>query len=98
MCVASAETPFSSSTANRPAWKSPIDGVREMLRVLKPGGKLAMAVWSHVRNNPFHYLFTDLFERHFAPEPPQPDAPDACRFAPRGKLLAAACGAGRRAR
>ncbi len=73
---------------------SPLEGVREMLRVLRPGGHMALAVWSQVRNNPFHYLFTDLFERHFEPEPPQPDAPDAFRFAPRGKLLQVAREAG----
>jgi len=100
--VASAqELPFEDSTFDAVVCRfgvmlfpSPLEGVREMLRVLKPAGRLALAVWGHVRNNHFHYLFTDLFERHFAPEPAQPDAPDAFRFAPRGKLLAVAREAG----
>jgi hypothetical protein len=73
---------------------SPLAGVREMLRVLKPGARMALAVWSHASDNPFHFLFTELFASHFEPEPAQPDAPDAFRFAPRGKLLAVAREAG----
>ena len=34
---------------------SPGDAVREMLRVLKPGRKVAMAVWHFANRNPFHY-------------------------------------------
>ena len=34
---------------------SPVDAVREMLRVLKPGRKLALAVWHFAERNPFHY-------------------------------------------
>lgn len=33
---------------------SPLDAIREMLRVLKPGGKLALAVWHFAERNPFH--------------------------------------------
>jgi len=73
---------------------SPLDGIREMLRVLKPGGKLAMAVWHHARNNPFHSILADIVERFVASPPLDPDAPDAFRFAPPGKLLGVAREAG----
>jgi ubiquinone/menaquinone biosynthesis C-methylase UbiE len=36
-------------------FSSPIDGVREMLRVLKPGRKLALAVWHFAEKNLFHF-------------------------------------------
>src|SRR5436190_1150410 len=64
----------------------PLAGIREMLRVLKPGRKLALAVWHFPDNNPFHYCFARVVDR-FAPAPPlPPDAPDAFRFAQPGKL------------
>src|SRR5215468_717339 len=65
---------------------SPVDGVREMLRVLKPGGKLALAVWHFAENNPFHYAVARVIERFVVSPPPAPDAPDAFRFASPGKL------------
>lgn len=64
---------------------SPIAAIREMLRVLKPGGRMAMAVWHFAKRNPFHYIFAQAFER-YAASPPV--APDALRFAQPGKLLA----------
>src|SRR5215831_4087042 len=33
---------------------SPVNGIREMLRVLKPGRKITLAVWHYHDNNPFH--------------------------------------------
>src|SRR5207244_6500279 len=67
---------------------SPVDGVREMLRVLKPGRKLAVAVWHFAERNPFHTALARVMDQ-FVPSPPvEPDAPDAFRFAHRGKLLA----------
>ncbi len=65
---------------------SPVDAVREILRVLKPGRKLAMAVWHFAERNPFHYALQRVIERHVQSPPPEPDAPDAFRFASLGKL------------
>ncbi len=65
---------------------SPVDGVREMLRVLRPGGKLALAVWRSDERNPFHCALSRVIRKHVDSGPPDPDAPDAFRFAPDGKL------------
>jgi ubiquinone/menaquinone biosynthesis C-methylase UbiE len=65
---------------------SPVDAVREMLRVLKPGRKLALAVWHFADRNPFHYALWRVIERYADSPPPGPDAPDAFRFASPGKL------------
>jgi len=66
---------------------SPVDGVREMLRVLKPGRKLAMAVWASAERNPFHYALSRVMDRYVESPPLEPDAADAFRFASPGKLL-----------
>src|SRR5262245_28640389 len=47
---------------------SPVHGVREMLRVLKPGRTMSFAVWHHLDNNPFHSCLARIVDR-FAPEP-----------------------------
>lgn len=73
---------------------SPLECIRELLRVLKPGGKLAMAVWHHARNNPFHSVLSEIVERFVESPPRDADAPDAFRFAPLGKLLQVAREAG----
>jgi ubiquinone/menaquinone biosynthesis C-methylase UbiE len=67
---------------------SPLDAVREMLRVLKPGGKLALAVWHFAENNPFHYSLSRVIDRYVESPPLAPDALDAFRFAIPGKLRA----------
>jgi len=65
---------------------SPVDAVREMLRVLKPGRKLALAVWHFAEENPFFYVLQRVVERYVDLPPPAPDAPDAFRFARPGML------------
>jgi ubiquinone/menaquinone biosynthesis C-methylase UbiE len=66
---------------------SPVDAVRDMLRVLKPERKLALAVWHFAERNPFHFALSRVIDRYVDATPLEPDAPDAFRFAPRGKLM-----------
>jgi SAM-dependent methyltransferase len=65
---------------------SPVDAVREMLRVLKPGRKLALAVWHSADRNPFFHALQRVIERYVDSPPPAPDDPNAFRFASPGKL------------
>lgn len=74
---------------------SPEDAIREWLRVLKPGGKIALAVWHFAENNPFHYVLSKVVDRYVgASPPPAPDSPDAFRFAQPGKLKSLLLNAG----
>ena len=73
---------------------APTDAIREMLRVLKPGGRIALAVWSYAERNPFHYTLSRIVERYVASPPPAEDAPDAFRYARPGKLRALVSEAG----
>jgi ubiquinone/menaquinone biosynthesis C-methylase UbiE len=68
-------------------FSSPVNGVREMLRVLKRNRKIAFAVWYLPERNPFHYVWARVLDRYVQPEPVPPNAPDAFRFAEPGKLL-----------
>jgi ubiquinone/menaquinone biosynthesis C-methylase UbiE len=65
---------------------SPLDAIREILKVLKPGHKLALAVWHFAERNPFHYSLSRVIDRYVDSPPPDPDALDAFRFASSGKL------------
>ncbi len=65
---------------------APVLAVREMLRVLKPGGRIALAVWHFAERNPFHYILSRAVEGYVDPPAPAQDAPDAFRYAAPGKL------------
>jgi SAM-dependent methyltransferase len=66
----------------------PVDALRETLRTLKPGGRMAFAVWSFADSNPFHYVLSRLIDR-YAPQSPTPtEWSDAFRYASPGTLLA----------
>jgi SAM-dependent methyltransferase len=73
---------------------SPVDSIREWLRLLKPGGRIAMAAWHFAERNPFHYCVAQVVERYAESPPPVPDSPDAFRFATPGKLLTVLAEAG----
>jgi len=73
---------------------SPLDSIRDMLRVLKPGGRIALAVWHFAERNPFHYVVSQIVDRYMDSTPPAPDSPEAFRFANPGKLLAVLSTAG----
>jgi ubiquinone/menaquinone biosynthesis C-methylase UbiE len=68
--------------------------MREMLRVLKPGGRLAFAVWAKSEINPFCYLVTRVIDQHVKSPAADPDAPSAFRFAEPGKLASVMTKAG----
>jgi SAM-dependent methyltransferase len=64
----------------------PVVALRGMLRVLKPGGRMAFAVWGKSEVNPFCYLVTRVMDQHVTSPAADPDAPNAFRFAEPGKL------------
>ena len=54
----------------------PLAALGESRRVLRPGGRLALAIWDSVQANPWALLpALEMSERGFGPGPPQPGAP-----------------------
>jgi SAM-dependent methyltransferase len=64
----------------------PLAALREMVRVVKPGGSLGFVVWRAAELNPFFSLTSEVVSRYVEPAPEEPDAPNAFRFAESGKL------------
>jgi ubiquinone/menaquinone biosynthesis C-methylase UbiE len=60
--------------------------LREILRVVKPGGRVAFLVWAEREFNPFFTVITEVLNQFVAAEPEAEDAPTAFRFARPGKL------------
>ena len=73
---------------------SPVAGAREMLRVTKPGGRVAMAAWCAAERNPFHFVLADLMDRYVPSPPPEPGAAEMFRFSKPGDLLGVFASAG----
>ena len=65
---------------------NPLAGLREMLRVTKSKGALALAVWGKSELNPFSYVITNVVARYCEPQPADPASPGAFRFAEPGSL------------
>jgi SAM-dependent methyltransferase len=64
----------------------PAAAIGEILRVVKPGGCIAFAVWRARDSNPFFHVVANIVSRYVESPPEDPDAPGAFRFAARGKL------------
>ena len=73
---------------------SPVVGVREMWRVLRPGKKMALAAWHFGDDNPFHSVLARIVDAVLPPAQLAPDAPDPFRHAAPGKLKAIVAEAG----
>ena len=71
---------------------APLECLRELLRVLKPGRRIAMAVWYLQEKNPFDTVVSRIvdryMERYLEPTTPKPGSSDMFRFAKNGDLLA----------
>jgi ubiquinone/menaquinone biosynthesis C-methylase UbiE len=61
---------------------------REMLRVVKPNGRLCFVVWGKSEHNPFTNVVQQVLSRYVEMPPVGPDDPGAFRFAEPGKLAA----------
>lgn len=59
---------------------------REILRVLKPGGRFSTAIWSAGDRNPWVTTMMGVIERHATLPPPVPGAPGMFRCAPPGLI------------
>jgi SAM-dependent methyltransferase len=73
---------------------NPALGIREILRVLKPGGTMAFAVWCHREFNPYFELVANVVEKYVEAVPEDPQAPGAFRFANPGSLSGVVVDAG----
>jgi|SRR5215813_501899 len=97
-CTAEA-LPFSDNTFDATvsrlgAMFFPEEAFTEILRVTKPGGTIAFAVWHTSELNPFCELVTNVMSLHVESVPVDANAPGAFRFAELGKLASVLRAAG----
>ena len=69
-------------------------GLKEIVRVVKAGGRVSFLVWGSREANPFFSSVTEVLDRFIAPDLEDEDAPGAFRFANPGKLTKLFAGAG----
>jgi ubiquinone/menaquinone biosynthesis C-methylase UbiE len=65
----------------------PLQGLKEMRRVMKPGGKMAIAVWSEFHRIEALHLIWELIMKRIPPEA-RPPLPKMADLGPPGKLQA----------
>jgi ubiquinone/menaquinone biosynthesis C-methylase UbiE len=63
--------------------------LRDIRRVLKPGGRATFVAWGPFEQNPFFTTTVGIFMRHVQPPPPPPGTPTPFTFATGGTLSAA---------
>src|SRR5215831_3147743 len=68
---------FDATVSRLGAMFFPAHAFGEILRVTKPGGAIAFAVWHKAELNPFSFVVTDVMARHVESAPEAPDAPGA---------------------
>jgi SAM-dependent methyltransferase len=61
--------------------------LKEMFRVLKPSGRLALSFWNSPELNPWLTLIVSVLRRELKVAAPDPDAPNPFRFASPNKLV-----------
>ena len=72
----------------------PEAALREARRVLRPGGRIAIAAWRSIDQNPWMEISRNEFESRGLTTPPAPDAPDPFRFGLDGKIAEVLLAAG----
>jgi ubiquinone/menaquinone biosynthesis C-methylase UbiE len=71
-----------------------VQGLREMLRVLVPGGRIVVAVWHRADTNPMFHLVTEHLKRYVSLPAEVKEQDDPFRFASKGALSKVARDAG----
>ncbi len=67
----------------------PLRCLRQAHRALKPGGRIAVAVWGPPERNPFFTVPMGVLMKYIEVPPPRPGAPGVFAFADRDRLAAA---------
>ena len=65
----------------------PEAALREARRVLRPGGRIALAAWRQIEANPWMAIARAEFEARGLTAPPDPDAPGPFRFGAEDKIV-----------